>query len=208
MSRALALHLILISSAFVCFKAYAYPQKNTHDYYGLNFQHFKVQEIYNDSSNVREVGNSANAVGFFYKSIIDKYLHLELGTDYVMLKDKNPFTETIQNGNGNTVEKKSSVYGYSIYLEGGIASAFVAQNPFNLGASLGFRYNDINRSIFRCSSCQEVKVSNIKNDFYVKTFIEYTFSSGGIAQLYSTVYRNEQGFENGVGLRLAAPLPY
>lgn len=181
------------------------------NFYGLNYQRLDVNDINEGEDLDMHVGDIAHAIGLYFKSVPHQYIQLEVGVDGVYIRDDSPFTETVNNNRGEgTSSKRSNVLGYALYIEGGLTfplSPFQRFEAIRYGVMLGYRYNDIDRTIFRCEGCQYQALDSFKSSAYLKPFIEYHYSTYLHGQFYFSHYFNDAGFSNGVGVQISFYVP-
>lgn len=118
--------------------------------------------------------------------------------------------EALEYAAEGTARKRSNVLGYSLHFEGGITFPLVPFQDLNsvrFGVMMGYRYNDIDRMVFRCEGCQEQGLDGFKNAIYLKPFIEYHYSTYAHGQFYFTLYLAESGFSRGFGLQISFYVP-
>ncbi len=177
-------------------------------FYGLNYQRLDVNDINEGEDLDMQVGDIAHAIGLYFKSVPHQTMQLEVGVDGVYIRDDSPFTETVNNNRGEgTASKLSNVLGYALYFEGGLTFPLQHLEAMRFGVMLGYRYNDIDRTVFRCEGCLEQGLDSFKSSAYLKPFIEYHYSTYVHGQFYFTHYFDDTGFSNGVGLQISFYVP-
>lgn len=178
------------------------------NFYGVNYQRLEVNDINEGEDLDMHVGDIAHAIGFYFKSVPHRYLQLEAGVDGVYIRDDSPFTETVNNSRGaGTSSKRSNVLGFALYLEGGPTFPLQHIAAIRFGVMLGYRYNDIDRTVFRCEGCIEQNLESFKSSAYLKPFIEYHYSTYLHGQFYFTHYFDDSGFSNGLGFQVSFYIP-
>ena len=203
MNKLMIITTIIFASGF--FKAAAYQIGLSE--YGVNYQLLQVD---NKAQEKIQVGNLAHALGLYYSYTPYKYTgniyknwQSTLGGDAVYLKDKSPFTQTVTENNNGTSNKSSKVLGYSVYLETGLSMYFKSLNSLQAGLIIGYRYNNINRTIFKCSDCNQESLDVFSHSVYLKPFVAFNISSSIQGKLYLNYYFQNSGFTNGLGLQVS-----
>ncbi|ALO44043.1 hypothetical protein [Pseudoalteromonas phenolica] len=172
--------------------------------YGVSYQTLSVNDINEGTELDMQVDDMAHSIGIYYKGEPRSFYQFAIGLDYVYIEDDNPFSEEVKNAiTGEVESRESDVTGTSIYGELGLISKDHLVENFTIGALAGYRYNNISRSIFRCSSCEEQELDNFKSSGYIKPFIEYQFTRRIHVQLSYSHYFNDEGFENSIGLHIS-----
>ncbi len=77
-----------------------------------------------------------------------------------------------------TSNKSSTVMGYSVYLETGLSTYIKGFNSLKAGLMLGYKYNDIFRTIFKCSDCNKEDLNSFSDSIYLKPFLGFNISNG------------------------------
>lgn len=172
--------------------------------YGVSYQALSVNDIYEGTELDMQVDDFAHAIGIYYKGEPRSFYQFAIGIDYVYIKDDNPFTEEVKNSiTGNKLSRESDVTGTAIYGELGLILKDYLVENLTIGLLGGYRYNNISRSIFRCSSCEEQELDNFKSASYLKPFIEYQFTRRIHVQLGYSHYLNDEGFDSSIGLHIS-----
>ena len=139
------------------------------------------------------------SLGLFYTGQLSAYGLFTLGIDFIYIEDKMPFSESVRNEfTGKLSEKESSIFGKSIYLEAGLFQAFTYHNQLQIGVLGGYRYNDLSRTILRCSQCEEQELYQFENSAYVKPFIKFKFTPSMSVQIAYSHYFNDMGFNDSI----------
>jgi hypothetical protein len=199
---------ILLKTALVCiFTTYTKAHANDIDFYkyhvGIKTSYLNVNNQTNKPEQSLLLEDFGVSVGAFYSGQYNSFISLATGIDFVYINDKLPFSEAVRNNfTGQLSRKESSIYGKSIYVEGGIFYPFLYQNRLNIGILGGYKYNDITRTIFRCQQCEEQELYQFQNSTYIKPFIKYKFTSRFSLQIAYSHYFNEMGFNNSVDLQM------
>lgn len=175
--------------------------------YGVNYQ---VSQIDKKIQKEMEVDNIGHALGIYFNYTPYKYTDLlyknwqsTLGADFIYIKDNSPFSQSVTEKNKNSTSTKSSkVMGYSIYLETGFSFNIKRFNSISLGLMVGYKYHDINRTIFKCADCYEQDLSEFSHSIYLKPFVTFKVLSSLNGKLYFFYDFQESGFSNGLGLQV------
>ena len=67
---------------------------------------------------------------------------------------------------------------------------------------LGYKYNNIDRRVFKCGDCTKENLNSFSHSIYLKPFISFNISNGIYGQLYLTHYFENSGFKQGLGLQV------
>lgn len=175
--------------------------------YGVNYQLMQVDD---NTKTEMQVSSSAHALGLYfiytpyeYSRTVFKHWQSTMGADLVYIKDESPFNQLVAEENGNGVSnKESKVLGYSAYLETGLSFYISEAKSTKVGLMVGYKYNDIVRTIFKCSDCRMQDLRSFNHSAYLKPFISFTFLHNIDAQVYFTHYLSDSGFKHGVGLQV------
>jgi len=175
--------------------------------YGVNYQ---VLQVDDNTKDEMQVGSVAHALGLYftytpykYSRSIYKNWHSTLGADLVYISDESPFSQSVTGGSGNGVStKESKVMGYSAYLETGLSFYIKGLNSSKAGLIIGYKYNNIDRTIFKCSDCNKQDLHSFSHSVYLKPFFSFSFLHNIDGQLYLTHYFGNSGFKHGLGLQI------
>jgi hypothetical protein len=175
--------------------------------YGVNYQLMQVDD---NTKTEMQVSSSAHALGLYfiytpyeYSRTVFKHWQSTMGADLVYIKDESPFNQLVAEENGNGVSnKESKVLGYSAYLETGLSFYISEAKSTKVGLMVGYKYNDIVRTIFKCRDCRMQDLRSFNHSAYLKPFISFTFLHNIDAQVYFTHYLSDSGFKHGVGLQV------
>jgi hypothetical protein len=175
--------------------------------YGVNYQ---LMEVDDNTKAAMQVSSKAHALGLYftytpykYSRTVFKHWQSSMGADLVYIKDESPFNQSVVEENGNGVSnKESKVLGYSAYLETGLSFYISEAKSTKVGLLVGYKYNDIVRTIFKCSDCRTQELASFNHSAYLKPFISFTFLHNIDAQVYFTHYLSDSGFKHGVGLQV------
>lgn len=198
--------LILVIIFFLCFfKVNAYEVGFSD--FGVNYQLMQVDD---NTKTEMQVGNMAHALGIYftytpykYSRTVYKHWQSTMGADLVYISDQSPFNQLVTGGKSNNVSnKESKVMGYSAYLETGLSFYISGAKSTKLGLMVGYKYNDIVRTILKCSDCQVQDLYSFNHATYLKPFISFTFLHNVDAKLYLTYYFGDSGFRHGLGLQI------
>lgn len=191
--------------AFVFFKVEAYQIDLSE--YGVNYQLLQVD---NKTKTEIQVGDLAHALGLYYSYMPYKYSghkykswQSTLGGDLVYIRDNSSFTQAVTGNNNNISNKSSNVLGYSVYLETGLSMRIKSVKSLQAGLMVGYKYNDINRTIFKCSDCNEESLDAFSHSSYLKPFVAFKISNVIKGKLYFSYYFQSSGFTNGLGLQIS-----
>lgn len=178
---------------------------NFYDYsIGVSYQALSINDINQGTELDLQVDNLAHALGVYYKGEPKPYIQFAIGLEYVYIQDDNPFEEEITNSiTGKTFSRESDVTGTGMFGEIGLISQGHFVENLTIGFLGGYRYNDISRSIIRCSNCEEQALDSFKSSPYLKPFIEYQFTSRIHAQLSYSHFTEDEGFENAISLQVS-----
>lgn len=172
--------------------------------YGVSYQALSVNDINQGTELDMQVDDIAHSIGIYYKGEPRSFYQFAIGLDYVYIEDDNPFSEDVKNAvTGEKLSRESSVTGTSIYGELGLILKDHLVENLTIGVLGGYRYNNISRSIFRCSSCEEQELDNFKSSSYIKPFIEYQITKRIHVQLGYSHYLNDEGFDSSIGLHIS-----
>ena len=172
--------------------------------YGISYQALSVNDINEGTELDMQVDDLAHAIGIYYKGEPQSFYQFAIGIDYVYIEDNNPFNEAVKNAiTGDILTRESDVTGTSLYGEIGVIFKEQLVENLTFGILGGYRYNNISRSIFRCSRCEEEVLDNFKSSSYLKSFVEYQFTKRIHVQLGYNHYFNDAGFENSVGIQIS-----
>ncbi len=198
--------LMLVAMVFLCcFKVSAYELGFSD--FGINYQLMEVDE---ETKTEMQVGSAAHALGLYftfkpfkYSRTLYRHWQTTIGADLVYIKDESPFKQLVKEDNDSSVSsKESKVLGYSAYLETGISFYINGVNSPKIGLMLGYKYNDITRTIFKCSDCNTQDLYRFEHAAYLKPFITFKFFHNLDGQFYLTHYFGDSGFRNGLGLQI------
>jgi len=175
--------------------------------YGFNYQLLQVDK---HTKTEMQVGDFAHALGLYftytpykYTNYIYKHWQSTIGGDFVYISDESPFSQSVTGKNNSDVSNKSSkVMGYSVYLETGLSAYVKGFDSLRAGFMLGYKYNNIDRTIFKCSDCNKQDLNRFSHAIYLKPFIAFNIFNGIYGQLYLSHYFESSGFKHGLGLQI------
>jgi len=175
--------------------------------FGVNYQLLQVDK---NTKTEMQVGDFAHGLGLYftytpykYTDFIYKHWQSTIGGDFVYISDESPFSQSVTEKNKSDVSNKSSkVLGYSVYLETGSSAYIKGFDSLMAGLMFGYKYNNIDRTIFKCSDCHKEDLNSFSHSMYLKPFIVFNISNGLHGQLYLSHYFGRSGFKHGLGLQI------
>lgn len=178
---------------------------NFYDYsIGVSYQNLTASDYRATSDGPLINAGNAHAIGLYYKGEPHPYLQFATGLDYMYMDDTSPFTQTVKNElTGQVSNKESSITGFAMYAEAGFKFTPDSIDRLSIGVLGGYRYNNIERSVFRCDSCESQELSDFESSMYAKGFIEYQLTQDVHIQLNYSTFFADNGFDNGLGIHIS-----
>ena len=169
----------------------------------MNYQYLLVDS---DDPQVQREGITADnghALGLYMNGHIEWNLHYSIGADFVYVPDATPFVQTVKDKSSGAVSQQSSdITGYSVYAEAGPKFYLHSDERVIFGAMLGYKFNDIERSVFRCDGCDYQSLDSFKSSAYIRPMLEYHVSRDIQLEFYVTHYFEDSGFSQGIGFKV------
>jgi len=194
-----------ISLCLIAANANAKSDINFYDYsIGVSYQNLATSDYRTATDGPLIEGGNAHAIGLYYKGEPLPYIQFATGLDYMYMDDTAPFVQTVKNEfTGQVSNKESSISGFGMYAEAGLKFSPASLDRLSFGILGGYRYNNIERSVFRCDSCESQELNDFESSMYAKGFIEYQLTQDVHIQLNYSNYFADNGFDNGLGIHIS-----
>lgn len=178
---------------------------NFYDYsIGVSYQYLTASDYQATNDSVTIDGGNAHAIGLYYKGEPHRYLQFATGMDYMYMEDTSPFTQSVKNEfTGQISSKESSITGFAMYAEAGFKFAPQTVERMSFGVLAGYRYNNIERAVFNCDSCESQTLDDFESSLYAKAFFEYQLTQNVHIQLNYSNFFADKGFDNAIGLHIS-----
>ncbi|WP_372765881.1 hypothetical protein [Pseudoalteromonas sp.] len=178
---------------------------NFYDYsIGVSYQNLTASDYRATTDGPLIYGGKAHAIGLYYKGEPHPYLQFATGLDYMYMEDTVPFVQMVKNEfTGQVSSKESTITGFAMYAETGLKFTPKTLDRLSIGILGGYRYNNIERSVFRCDTCENQELNDFESSMYAKGFIEYQLTQNIHIQFNYSNFFAENGFENAFGLHIS-----
>ncbi|MFD1218255.1 MULTISPECIES: porin family protein [Microbulbifer] len=160
-------------------------------------------ELFNFDSQVARyegISDSGYGLGAGYSG--EKGLfNFNVGLGVILIDDKDKFEQYVEDEDGDTFSKDSSISAVTANIDAGIQYPVSRSGNFVLGLNIGFRQLEAEREIANCSDCFTEGVG-LGSETYLKPFAKMQFSKRFDGTLALFNYAGDKGLDNSVQFSL------
>lgn len=141
------------------------------------------------------ISNKGYSIGGSFSGYFNQFFKYGLGGSFIIISDKNKFTQQVQNINsGHRSTESSSVNGGMLNGELGAEYRFGEKNQHASGLMLGYHFISVERGIDNCGNCDSRNI-NLDSSAYIKPYYTYHINKRYFLKLELALLSEEQSFD-------------